>query len=148
MSSKWSTAAPGAQHPLRHGLAFVFSGSLAFLIDAGVLKLLIAAFGMHPMLARVVSLSCAHVAGWLSHRRFTFRLTTPPTLAEFLRYAGVQSTVSLIINYGIYAVIILLRPHTEPLLALFISSGVAMFFSYFGIRFAAFRQHGQQSQHE
>ena len=87
-------------------------------------------------------MSFAHMAGWLSHRRFTFRLTTPPTLAEFVRYIGVQSTVSLL-NYGIFVLVLVLRPSTEPLLALFISSGVAMFFSYFGIRFAAFR-HGRR----
>ena len=142
MTSKWSTAAPGGQHPLQHGLGFLFSGSLAFVIDAGILKLLTAAFGIHPIVARIVSLSFAHVAGWLSHRRFTFRLTTPPTLPEFLRYVGVQSTVALL-NYGIFVLILVLRPPTEPLLALFISSGVAMFFSYFGIRFAAFR-HGRR----
>jgi putative flippase GtrA len=144
MTSKWSTAAPGAQHPLRHGLAFVLSGSLAFVVDAGILKFLTAVLGIHPILARVVSLSFAHVAGWLSHRRFTFRLTTPPTFAELLRYVGVQSTVALI-NYGIFVLILVLRPETEPLLALFASSGIAMFFSYFGIRFAAFR-HGHPPQ--
>ena len=140
MTGKWSTAAPGAQHPVRHGLGFLFSGSLAFLIDAAILKVLTAVFGIHPILARVVAISVAQVAGWLSHRRFTFRLTTPPTFAEFLRYAGVQWTVALI-NYGIFVAIVLLRPDIEPLLALVVSSGVAMFFSYFGMRFAAFR-HG------
>jgi len=143
MTGKWSTAAPGAQHPLRHGLAFVFSGSLAFIVDVGGLKLLQLYFGVDPILARIASLSCAHVAGWLSHRRFTFRLTTPPTWAEFARYAGVQSTITLVVNYGIFALILLLRPDTEPLLAAVASSGIAMFFSYFGIRFAAFR-HGHR----
>lgn len=142
MTGKWSTAAPGAQHPVRHGLAFLFSGSLAFLIDAAILKFLTAAFGIHPILARIVALSFAHVAGWLSHRRYTFRLATPPTLAEFLRYVGLQSTVALI-NYGIFVAVIVLRPQIEPLLALVVSSGVAMVFSYLGMRFAAFRQHGQ-----
>ncbi|HEX5959295.1 MAG TPA: GtrA family protein [Hyphomicrobiaceae bacterium] len=138
-ASKWSTAAPGRQHPLQHGLAFVLSGTLAFITDAGILKLLTASLGMHPLLARLVSLSFAHVVGWLSHRRFTFRLTAPPTLRELARYIGVQSTVA-VLNYAIYSAIILARPGIEPVLALFISSGVAMFFSYFGIRFAAFRQ--------
>jgi putative flippase GtrA len=133
----WRLAAPG-QHLVQHGAAFVFSGGLAFIVDAGVLKLLTAALGLHPILARIVSLSFAHVAGWLSHRRFTFRLTTPPTWAEFVRYAGVQSTVA-ILNYAIYVAVILLVPDIEPLLALFVSSGIAMFFSYFGIRFGAFR---------
>jgi putative flippase GtrA len=140
MTGKWSTAAPGAQHPVRHGLAFLFSGSLAFLIDAAILKFLTAVFGLHPILARIVAIFFAQAAGWLSHRRFTFRLTTPPTLAEFLRYAGVQWTVALI-NYGIFVAIVLLRPGIEPLLALFVSSGVAMVFAYLGMRFAAFR-HG------
>ena len=138
MTSKWSTAAPGAQHPLRHGLAFLLSGSLAFAVDAGVLKVLIAVFGLHPILARIVSLSLAHVTGWLSHRRFTFRLTTPPTFAELLRYLGVQSTVALI-NYGIFVLILVLWPAIDPLLALAVSSIIGMFFSYFGIRFGAFR---------
>jgi putative flippase GtrA len=145
MTSKWSTAAPGAQHPLRHGLAFLLSGGFAFLVDAVILKLLTAALGIHPLLARVVSVSCAHVAGWLSHRTFTFRMTTPPTLAEFLRYAGLQSTVSVVVNYGIYAVILVLRPEIEPLFAMVVSSGVAMVFSYFGMRFAAFRHGASRS---
>jgi putative flippase GtrA len=144
-TNRWSRAAPGAQHPLRHGLAFLLSGSFAFLIDAGLLKLLIALLGFHPIVARLVSISFALVAGWLSHRRFTFRLTTPPTLMEFVRYVGVQSTVALL-NYGIYVAVILLSPGIEPLLALVISSGVAMFFSYFGIRFGAFRQSGRGAQ--
>jgi putative flippase GtrA len=142
MTSKWSTAAPGAQHPLRHGLAFVLSGTLAFVVDAGILQILTTVFGLHPILARFVSIICAQVAGWLSHRRFTFRLTTPPTLAELLRYVGVQSTVALL-NYGIFVLILVLWPTTQPVLALFASSGIAMFFSYFGMRFAAFR-HGHR----
>lgn len=143
MTSKWSTAAPGAQHPVRHGLAFLFSGGLAFLTDAALLKLLTAALGVHPILARLVAISVAMLAGWLAHRRFTFRLTTPPSVAEFSRYAAVQLMVAAI-NYGIFVVIVLLRPGIEPLFALFISSVIAMVFAYLGMRYAAFRQHGDR----
>ena len=142
MTGKWSTAAPGAQHPLRHGLAFVLSGGMAFVTDAGILKVLTTVLGIHPIVARLVSVSFAHVVGWLCHRRFTFRLTTAPTLVEFLRYGGVQSAV-LVLNVGIYVLILVLWPTLEPLLALVASSGIAMFLSYFGIRFAAFR-HGHR----
>jgi putative flippase GtrA len=144
MTGKWSSAAPGGRHLLQHGLGFLFSGCLSFVIDAGVLKLLTAGVGIDPLLARIVSLFCAIVVGWLSHRRFTFRLTTRPSLAEFVRFAGVQSTV-FVLNYAIFAAVLLLRTGTEPLVAQFISSGVAMFFSYFGIRFGAFRI-GQRAQ--
>ena len=144
MSSDWSTAAPGGQHPVRHGLAFLLSGSLAFLIDAIILKLLTAGFGLHPILARLFAISVAMTVGWLAHRRFTFRLTTPPSIAEFLRYAAVQWTVAAL-NYGIFVLIVLLWPSIEPLVALFVSSAIAMVFSYLGMRFAAFRRLGSRA---
>jgi putative flippase GtrA len=142
MASRWSSAAPGGQHPVRHGLAFLFSGGLAFLVDAAVLKTLTVLAGMHPIGARVIAISVAMVAGWLAHRRFTFRLTTPPSLAEFARYVAVGWTVAAI-NYGIFVAIVLVWPLLDPLLALFTSSLIAMVFAYLGMRFAAFRQPGQ-----
>ena len=141
MANKWSKAAPGGQHPIRHGLAFLFSGGLAFLVDAAILKGLTVLVGMHPITARLIAISIAMTVGWLAHRRFTFRLTTPPSVAEFLRYITVGWTVAAI-NYGIFVVIILLRPSIEPLYALFISSLIAMVFAYLGMRHAAFRHHG------
>jgi putative flippase GtrA len=143
MTSKWSSAAPGAQHPVRHGLAFLFSGSLAFLTDAAILKLLTGFAGVHAIPARLVAISIAMTAGWLAHRRFTFRLAVPPTLREFLRYAAVGWTVSAI-NFGVFVAIVLVRPHIEPLYALFASSLVAMVFAYLGMRFAAFRKLGSR----
>jgi len=141
MASKWSGAATGGQHPVHHTLAFLFSGGLAFLIDAAVLKALTAGVGMHPIAARLIAISLSMVAGWLAHRRFTFRLTTGPSAREFLRYAAVQWTVAAI-NYGIFVAIVLAWPVIEPLVALFISSFIAMFLSYLGMRFAAFRKPG------
>ncbi|KAB2920362.1 MAG: GtrA family protein [Hyphomicrobiaceae bacterium] len=130
---------PGDQHPLRHGFAFLFCGALSLTVDAVVLKLLTVLLGMHPIAARLVAISIAMVSGWLSHRTFTFALTTTPTLAEFLRYVAVGWLVSAI-NYGVFVAIILARPAIEPLIALFASAFVAMIFAYFGMRYAAFRQ--------
>jgi putative flippase GtrA len=144
MASNWSGVAPGGQHPVRHGLGFAFSGGLAFLIDAAVLSVL-AALGMHPIVARLFAIAIAMVAGWLAHRRFTFRLSSPPRVPEFLRYAAVGWTVAAI-NYGVFVLILLLRPATPPLHALIVSSLVAMVLSYVGMRFAAFRRLG--SPHE
>ncbi len=141
MTSKWSSAPPGAQNVLNHGLGFVFSGALAFLVDAAVLKLLTLGLGLHPVVARLAAISAAMVTAWLAHRRFTFRMATPPTFPEFLRYAAVGWAAATI-NYGVFAAIILARPGLEPLYALLASSLVAMVFSYLGMRFAAFRQPG------
>lgn len=141
MSNDLSTAAPGGQHPVRHGLAFLLSGSLAFLTDASILKLLTAVFGMHPILARLFAISIAIIVGWLAHRRFTFRIAAPSSIREFLRYAAVQWTAAAL-NYGIFVLIVLIWPAIEPLIALFVSSGIVMFYSYVGMRFAAFRHPG------
>jgi putative flippase GtrA len=140
MVGNWSSLAPGNQHPVKHGLGFLFSGTLAFVTDALILMAL-TRLGLHPILARVFAISVAMTAGWLAHRRFTFRLTTPPSVNEFLRYAAVQWTVAAI-NYGVFVLILLLRPSTQPFYALVASSLVAMVFSYLGMRFAAFRRFG------
>jgi putative flippase GtrA len=139
--SYWSGLTPGGQHPVRHGLGFLFSGSLAFLTDATLLTAL-TFLGLHPIAARFFAIWVAMTVGWLAHRRFTFRLSIPPSLAEFLRYVAVQWTVAAI-NYGVFVMIVLLRPSIPPLYALVASSFVAMVFSYLGMRFAAFRRFGQ-----
>jgi len=134
-------SAPGAQHPVRHGLAFLVSGGTAFIVDALVLELLTSVLGLHPIVARLAAIALAMVAGWLMHRTFTFRVTARPSLPEFLRYAGVAWTAAAV-NYGLFVLIVLAYPAIEPLVALVISSAVAMVFAYLGLRFAAFRQRG------
>lgn len=131
-------SAPGAQHPIRHGLGFLASGGSAFTVDATLLALLTHLLGLHPIGARLIAISAAMVAGWLMHRTFTFAVTTPPSVAEFLRYAGVAWTAAAV-NYAIFVVVVLTFPEVEPLIALVIASAVAMFVAYLGMRFAAFR---------
>jgi putative flippase GtrA len=137
--SEGNKSAPGAQHPVHHGLAFLVSGATAFIVDALVLKLLTSFLGLHPIVARLAAIALAMVAGWLMHRTFTFRVAARPSLAEFLRYAGVAWTAAAV-NYGLFVVIVLAYPAIEPLVALVISSVVAMVFAYLGMRFAAFRR--------
>ena len=131
-------SAPGAQHPVRHWIAFLVSGATAFLVDALVLSLLTAVVGLHPILARVAAIALAMVAGWLMHRTFTFRVRARPSLPEFLRYAGVAWTAAAV-NYGVFVLVVLAYAAIEPLVALVISSAAAMAFAYIGMRFAAFR---------
>src|SRR5262245_2854876 len=119
---------------LRHWLAFLLSGGLAFAVDAIVLKGLIWLAGLNPILARLFAISLAMLVGWLAHRTFTFALSVPPSLAEFLRYAVVGWTVAAV-NYGLFVAILLLRPDLEPLLALLVSSLVATIFAYAGMRY-------------
>jgi putative flippase GtrA len=121
-------------------LAFVAGGAVAFAVDALVLQLLTAGAGLHPVLARLAAITLAMVAGWLMHRTYTFPVTAPPTLREFVAYAAVGWSASAV-NYGVFAGIVLARPEVAPFLALVVASLIAMAFSYVGMRFAAFRSH-------
>jgi putative flippase GtrA len=128
-----------SQRPLRrHWGGFLASGLIALSIDAAVLEAGVRLGHLHPLVARLLAISCAMVAGWLAHRTLTFALRSAPSVAEFVRYAAVAWTTAAI-NYGAFASILLARPATPPLLALSVASILATAFAYLGMRYAAFR---------
>lgn len=133
---------PAPHAVARHVGGFATSGAIAFTVDATVLTILTRGMGVDPFAARLVAISIAMVAGWLSHRRLTFDVKTPASFREFASYAAVAWT-SAALNYAVYAAVLILRPGTDPLAALFVASLVAMTFSYLGMRFGVFRKtHG------
>src|SRR5262247_1566995 len=121
-----------APNPLRHWLAFLLSGGAAFSVDAIVLKSLTVLLGLNPIVARLFAISLAMLVGWLAHRTFTFAVSAPPSLGEFLRYAAVGWTVAAA-NYGLFVLMLVLRPTFEPLAALVVSSLAAMLIAYLGM---------------
>lgn len=127
------------QSRIGHLAAFAASGLLSLAVDATVLVALTSWLHLSPFLARVPSVGLAMVAGWLCNRRFTFRLTTSPHLAEFLRYAT-ASGFAVTLNYAIYATLLLLTT-LKPIPALVLASAVTAGMSYTGYRVFAFRAH-------
>ena len=145
-----------AAHPeqgqgiVRHGAGFIGSGLAALLVDMGVLSLLTRAFGVSAFVARPVGIALAMLVGWLCQRTFTFLVKTPPSLAEFARYAAVASSAAAL-NYAIYSAILLLAPRVTdtvvpPEAALVLSSLIAMVFSYAGMKFSVFRNTGTHTR--
>lgn len=124
---------------IRHGAGFLVSGTLAFVTDGAVLWVLTRFLRVDPFSARLLAIALAMVVGFFAHRRLTFRVREAPTLAQFGRFVGVAATSS-VINYAIYAGILIARPRLEPLIALVIASAVAMAASYLGLRFGVFRK--------
>jgi putative flippase GtrA len=123
----------------RHWGGFLFSGGVAFLVDAGITTGLIKFAAADPFSARFIAVVIAMVVAWLMHRRVTFNVQRSPSWGEFLRFAAVAWSASAL-NYFIYAAILLVRPTTMPILALIVSSGAAAIFSYVGFRLGVFRQ--------
>lgn len=124
---------------LRHSAGFITSGALAFTTDAAMLALLTRVLAFDPFLARIIAIAVAMVVGFFTHRRLTFAVKEPPTLRQFSQFLGVAATAS-VINYAIYAAVLVLRPATDPLVALLVATAVAMSVSYGGLRFGVFRK--------
>lgn len=139
MADDEANAIPPVRRPaLHHWAGFLASGLIALSVDATILETGIRLLGLHPLVARLLGISCAMVAGWLAHRTLTFMLRSRPTFREFARYAAVAWTTQAI-NYGTFASILIVRPTLPPLAALLLASIVATIFAYVGMRYGAFR---------
>jgi putative flippase GtrA len=126
-----------------HGAGFLVSGVIAFTVDALVLLLMTKVLGLGPFVGRLIAICVALVASWQCHRRLTFVVKQRATLSEFLAFAAVAWT-SAAVNYSIYSLILLGWPGTQPVVALFLASLIAMFVSYAGYRFGVFGAPGSR----
>ena len=129
---------PEARPAYRHWAGFLGSGLLAFATDACILEVSVRLFGAAPLVARLAGIACAMVVGWLAHRRWTFVIPSPPTLAEFLHYA-LAGWIAAFINYTVFALQLLFIPEMPLMIALIVASAVAMIFSYLAMRYAIFK---------
>lgn len=92
----------------RQFFLFAVSGSLAFLIDAGIVQALVSLFDANAYLARLVSVACGMTFTWLFNRNLTFAGHRPPgqgLLQEYLRYVLTQSG-GLVVNYSVYSLML------------------------------------------
>ncbi|WP_167772868.1 GtrA family protein [Ramlibacter humi] len=121
-------------------LRFGLVGGAGFLVDGGLLQLLVWA-GWGPITARLVSFPAAVLATWWLNREITFRGQDHGSLLGSLaRYVAV-SLVGTSINFGIYTSCVLASSAmaTQPLVPFAIASIVAMAFNYLGSKHFAFR---------
>ena len=141
------SAAPlGAGRGLEHQIPFfVAIGALGYVVDAGVTYLLARKFGFDPFLARPPAFALATVLNFALNRTLTFAGSKSSLLSAFVRYVMVCAA-GLAVNYSVYALCIVMAPlaglpATPQMLPLFVAcgSGVAMFITFFGFRFFAFR---------
>lgn len=93
---------------MRQFAFFCVGGGLAFLVDAGVLHLLMAQLGLDPYLARLCSFMSAVTTTWIFNRTFTFtprQVRGTALLREWVRYVASQLG-GFAVNYAVYAVMV------------------------------------------
>ena len=116
---------------MRRLLAFTVAGGGGFLVDAGVLWLLLKETALGPLSARVLAIAAAMAFTFWFNRTFTFGASGRGLVAEGARYGGVGISAALL-NYALYAALVLAFPALSPLAALAAASLAAMAWSFVG----------------
>lgn len=141
----WRRAAIDNGH-VRHYGGFVLAGVSALATDTAVLAVLTRLAGLSPFIARPFGIGLAMVVSWWINRTITFAAPSPPSFLEFSRFAGVSVT-SQIVNYAVFAAVLLAVPGLMPELALLSACFVSMFVSYIGFRFGVFGAARHHTRH-
>jgi putative flippase GtrA len=122
---------------------FLIAGSIGFIVDAGVLHLLIWFTPVGPFVGRAISIPSALLATWVLNRNFTFGRSNRSLAAEGFRYGSVGLT-SALLNYALFSSLLMTEPSLRPIIALTLASAAATTFSFFGYSRFVFR-HRQNS---
>ena len=124
---------------------FCLVGAVGFVVDAGVLQLLVSAFGVGLLAGRVFSYLVAATVTWALHRKYTFEdlvreargrgRTQPSSVDEWLRFV-VANAMGAAVNYGAYVLCVLNGEtfRAYPALAVAVGSALGLAFNYFASR--------------
>ena len=125
----------------RQFLRFCAVGGIGFVVDAGVLWLLLQATALGPYLGRLVSFLAAATVTWSLHRVVTFPTARRDRPARqwvsFLAINGLGAGL----NYGVYAALVagVAVFGRQPVAAVAVGSAVAMTVNFLMNRHLVFR---------
>ncbi|WP_306127156.1 GtrA family protein [Roseitalea sp. MMSF_3516] len=128
-----------ATTPLGRLCSFAAAGGSGFVIDFGVLYLMLAFTPLGPFAGRLVSIACAMVSNFLINRTFTFGASGRSILTEGARYSSIAA-LGAGLNYVVYAGLLLAMPGFSPFWATFIAVALVSVFSYLGYARFVFRR--------
>lgn len=85
---------------------FGVAGFIGFVVDAGIVQLLVSKLNTDPYVGRLFSFTCAATATWLFNRHFTFHKRGDYSLfGEWTRYM-IAMSAGFALNYATYALLV------------------------------------------
>jgi putative flippase GtrA len=126
----------------RQYLTFGFAGGVAYLVDNGILELLVRVLGFDPIPSRFVSIMCGMTTTWYLNRTLTFRdRRDQPLWLEYLRYC-IANGIGALVNLGVYVVLVdnIELVHRFPEIGIAVGVAFGMVFNFFGSKYFVFRR--------
>jgi putative flippase GtrA len=133
---------------LRQFATFCIGGVIGFIVDAGVLQLLVVGLSWDRYSGRLISFVAAATATWMFNRHFTFRGPRQHALAvEWARYLLAMSG-GFVCNFAAYSALVYFFNLDRQWLILGVAAGAI---AGLGVNFAAsrywvYRQHAHAGQ--
>jgi|SRR5215471_10812633 len=132
---------------LRTLMWFALTGALGFLVDAGVLHVLVSGWNMNLFVARACSFTCAATTTWIINRSVTFSAQPLPPrrlLAEWVAYL-VASLGGGCLNYLVFVIAVRVSPmlHQTPTIAVGLGTLAGMTFNFLMYVRYVFRTHAR-----
>ena len=128
-------------------LRFLGVGGLGLITDLAVFTAVVG-HGLHPLLARVISLAVATFVTWRLNRALTFDRSGRTPADEAMRYAAVAASAQAV-SYAVFAVLVVTVFASTAQLAVIVGAACGALVSYSGQKLFAFRPHapavGRQS---
>jgi putative flippase GtrA len=121
---------------------FCVVGAAGFIVEAGLLTIIVDNFILGPFWARWISFPTAVIITFALNRHWSFADSPrQPILSSLAAYLGVQSA-GLLCNLLVYtaAIAFLPAPFNEPITALAVAAGVALLVNYVGSKKLVFEQ--------
>jgi len=127
--------------PSRQFFLFSIVGTISFVIDAGTLRLGMSLLGLGYYEGRVLSFLTAAVSGYLMNRRFTFTAAPRKPGAKQGALYVLMMTAGFAVNYGTYAMALMLHPLVRDYPELGVAAGsiAGLGVNYLSARFVVFR---------
>jgi putative flippase GtrA len=129
----------------RQLLTFCIGGVLGFVVDAGVLQLLVIGLAWDRYTGRLISFLCAATATWLFNRRYTFQGPRRHALpVEWARYVLAMGG-GFACNFTVYSALVYFFNIDRQWLILAVAAGsvAGLGVNYTASRYWVYRHHRQ-----